>query len=154
VLCGMGFGKSRGSFWSKLIGFDRACLSSGHRGLHHPIMNLHERSLSVLACRYVDEIIIGAPWEVTKDMITTFNISLVVHGTCAEPNDLKNGEVNPYTAAKDMGIYRTIESPRDLTTSTIIRRIVVNHEAYRLRNEKKQQSEKKYYEDKKYINGD
>lgn len=32
-------------------------------------MHLHERSLSVLACRYVDEVIIGAPWEVTKDMV-------------------------------------------------------------------------------------
>ncbi len=42
---------------------------SGHRGANHPIMHLHERSLSVLACRYVDEVIIGAPWEVTKDMV-------------------------------------------------------------------------------------
>lgn len=33
-------------------------------------MNLHERSLSVLACRYVDEVIIGAPWEVSKDMVS------------------------------------------------------------------------------------
>ena len=32
-------------------------------------MHLHERSLSVLACRYVDEVIIGAPWDVTKDMV-------------------------------------------------------------------------------------
>ena len=32
-------------------------------------MNLHERSLSVLACRYVDEVIIGAPWTITKDMV-------------------------------------------------------------------------------------
>ena len=32
-------------------------------------MNLHERSLSVLSCRYVDEVIIGAPWEVTNDMV-------------------------------------------------------------------------------------
>lgn len=29
------------------------------RGPHLPIMNLHERALSVLACRYVDEVIIG-----------------------------------------------------------------------------------------------
>lgn len=35
-------------------------------------MNLHERSLSVLACRYVDEVIIGAPWEVSKDMVSLF----------------------------------------------------------------------------------
>ena len=33
-------------------------------------MNLHERSLSVLACRYVDEVIIGAPWEVSKDTVS------------------------------------------------------------------------------------
>ena len=29
------------------------------RGPHLPIMDLHERSLSVLACKYVDEVIIG-----------------------------------------------------------------------------------------------
>ena len=29
------------------------------RGAHLPIMDLHERSLSVLACRYVNEVIIG-----------------------------------------------------------------------------------------------
>lgn len=33
-------------------------------------MNLHERSLSVLACRYVDEVIIGAPWEVSRDTVS------------------------------------------------------------------------------------
>eukprot|EP00246_Nothoceros_aenigmaticus_P006724 TRINITY_DN1985_c0_g1_i2.p1 TRINITY_DN1985_c0_g1~~TRINITY_DN1985_c0_g1_i2.p1 ORF type:complete len:387 (+),score=54.67 TRINITY_DN1985_c0_g1_i2:361-1521(+) len=69
-----------------LVGIHTDETISAHRGLHHPIMNLHERSLSVLACKYVDEVIIGAPWEVTKDMITTFNISLVVHGSSAEDN--------------------------------------------------------------------
>lgn len=29
------------------------------RGPHLPIMDLHERSLSVLACKFVDEVIIG-----------------------------------------------------------------------------------------------
>jgi hypothetical protein len=42
------------------------------------------------------------------------------------------GEEDPYHAAKDEGIYEEIESPRDLTTSTIIKRIVGNHEAYRV----------------------
>lgn len=53
---------------TRLHGYhDVAC--SEHRGKHYPIMHLHERSLSVLACRYVDEVIIGAPWEVTKDVV-------------------------------------------------------------------------------------
>ena len=30
------------------------------RGPHLPIMGLHERALSVLSCRYVDEVVIGA----------------------------------------------------------------------------------------------
>ncbi|KAL2932558.1 Ethanolamine-phosphate cytidylyltransferase [Bienertia sinuspersici] len=60
------------------------------RGPGYPLMNLHERSLSVLGCRYVDEIIMGAPWEVTKDM----------------------GDADPYTVPKSMGIFRMIESPK------------------------------------------
>jgi ethanolamine-phosphate cytidylyltransferase len=138
-----------------LVGIHSDQIVSAHRGPNHPVMHVHERSLSVLACRYVDEVIIGAPWEVTKDMITTFNISLVVHGTCAEENiHLKNGEHDPYAAAKEAGIYTTIKSPRDITTSTIIQRIFTNHEAYKKRNEKKMESEKKYYQSKTYVNGD
>lgn len=33
------------------------------RGPHLPIMDLHERCLSVLACKYVDEAIIGVHTE-------------------------------------------------------------------------------------------
>uniref|UniRef100_M8BTF5 ethanolamine-phosphate cytidylyltransferase n=1 Tax=Aegilops tauschii TaxID=37682 RepID=M8BTF5_AEGTA len=155
--------------------FSHSCLIflSSTRGPHRPIMNLHERSLSVLACRYVDEVIIGAPWHISKDMdrlvitccnfscqpgyvcvITTFNISLVVHGTIAENMDYTEDDSNPYAAPIAMGIYHKLDSPLDITTSTIIRRIVSNHEAYQKRNEKKEASEKKYYDSKSFVNGE
>ncbi|VAI03858.1 unnamed protein product [Triticum turgidum subsp. durum] len=51
-----------------LVGIHTDQTISSTRGPHRPIMNLHERSLSVLACRYVDEVIIGAPWHISKDM--------------------------------------------------------------------------------------
>ncbi|KAK4268353.1 hypothetical protein QN277_025022 [Acacia crassicarpa] len=137
-----------------LVGIHTDQTVSATRGAHRPIMNLHERSLSVLACRYVDEVIIGAPWEVTKDTITTFNISLVVHGTIAENNDFQKANSNPYAVPISMGIFQILESPRDITTTTIIRRIVANHEAYQKRNEKKGESEKRYYQDKSYVSGD
>ena len=35
---------------------------------------------SVMSCRYVDEVIIGAPLDITEDMIRTMNISVVVQG--------------------------------------------------------------------------
>ncbi|XP_072996454.1 ethanolamine-phosphate cytidylyltransferase-like [Typha latifolia] len=137
-----------------LVGIHTDQTVSATRGAHRPIMNLHERSLSVLACRHVDEVIIGAPWEVSKDMITTFNISLVVHGTIAENMDFRREESNPYAVPMGMGIYRQLESPLDITTSTIIRRIVANHEAYQKRNEKKEASERTYYEGKAFVSGD
>ncbi|KAK6147464.1 hypothetical protein DH2020_018376 [Rehmannia glutinosa] len=102
------------------------------RGGHFPLMNLHERSLSVLACRYVDEVIIGAPWEVTNDM----------------------GKSDPYVVPKNMGIFQTLESPKDTTTTSIARRIIANHEIYVKRNAKKEASEKKYYAEKKYVSAD
>ncbi|OWM86909.1 hypothetical protein CDL15_Pgr015945 [Punica granatum] len=109
----------------------------------------HTVSLSVLACRYVDEVIIGAPSEITKDMIITFNISLVVHGTVAESNASAMVGADPYAVPKSMGIFRLLESPKDITTTSIAQRIVANHEAYTKRNAKKTKSEKKYYAEKK-----
>ncbi|KAL0916175.1 hypothetical protein M5K25_013666 [Dendrobium thyrsiflorum] len=136
--------KALGDFLLVGIHTDQTDRSSGYnRGAHRPIMNLHERSLSVLACRYVDEVIIGAPREISKDMITTFNISLVVHGTIAENMDYIKEKSNPYAVPMDMGIFQIIESPLDITTSTIIRRIVANHEAYQKRNERKEESERR-----------
>jgi len=40
-----------------------------HKGSNYPIMSLQERVLSVLAMKYVDEIIIGAPWKITEHLI-------------------------------------------------------------------------------------
>ncbi|KAJ4832500.1 Ethanolamine-phosphate cytidylyltransferase [Turnera subulata] len=137
-----------------LVGIHNDQTVSAKRGAHRPIMNLHERSLSVLACRYVDEVIIGAPWEVSKDMLTTFNISLVVHGSVAESKDFQEEHSNPYAVPISMGIFKVLDSPLDITTSTIIRRIVSNHEAYLKRNEKKAASEKKYYDNKTYLADD
>ncbi|KAL9676711.1 hypothetical protein QQ045_004928 [Rhodiola kirilowii] len=137
-----------------LVGIHTDQTVSEQRGKHRPIMNLHERSLSVLACRYADEAIIGAPAVVSRDMIMTFNISIVVHGTVAENNDYLKEKDNPYAVPISMGIFKLLESPLDITTSTIIRRIVSNHEAYEKRNAKKSESEKRYYEQKSFVSGD
>ncbi|XP_022728663.1 ethanolamine-phosphate cytidylyltransferase-like isoform X2 [Durio zibethinus] len=137
-----------------LVGIHADHIVSEHRGMPYPVMHVHERSLSMLACRYVDEVIIGAPWEITKDMITTFNISLVVHGSVAESNSLLPGETDPYEVPKSMGIFRLLESPKSITTTSVAQRIVANHEDYMKRNAKKAQSEKKYYEEKTYVAGD
>ncbi|KAH0923561.1 hypothetical protein HID58_023579 [Brassica napus] len=101
-------------------------------------MSMQERSLSVGACRYVDEVIFGAPWEVSKNTIMFFGISLVVHGTVAESDNFQRKEENPYAVPISMGIFQILESALNITTSTIMGRIVANHEAYQATSDDKQ----------------
>jgi ethanolamine-phosphate cytidylyltransferase len=47
-------------------------------------MNLHERVLSVLGCKYANDVLIDAPVEISPDMIASLKISEVVHGTVSD----------------------------------------------------------------------
>lgn len=77
------------------------------RGPHLPIMNLHERSLSVLACKYVDEVIIGVTPYITEDLIRTFNISIVVRGSQSEFSQLKPEQTQArYSVPQSKGIFK------------------------------------------------
>lgn len=51
-----------------------------YKGAKYPIMNLQERLLSLLACKFVDDVVIGAPYKVSVELLEHFNVSLVVHG--------------------------------------------------------------------------
>jgi len=110
------------------------------KGGNVPIMNLHERVLSVLSCRYVDEVIIGAPWEVTDNLITSSKINIVVQGKTTDPAYL-NDDSDPYEVPKRLGIYKEIDSQSDITTSTILERIIANRNSYVQRNLKKEKKE-------------
>merc|ERR1719494_702078 len=70
-------------------------------------MNLHERVLSVLACRYVNQVIIGAPYEVTKEIIDQFKVNVVVHGKTSVMKT-KDGQ-DPYAYPKELGIFVQLE---------------------------------------------
>ncbi len=50
-----------------------------YKGVDYPILSLQERVLMVLACKHVDDVVIGAPYIITKDLIKSLNISQVVH---------------------------------------------------------------------------
>lgn len=49
-----------------------------YRGEKYPLMCLQERLLMVLACKYVDDIVIEAPYIITEDLVRSLNISKVV----------------------------------------------------------------------------
>ena len=122
-----------------------------HKGKNFPIMNLNERTLNLLALKYVDDVIMGAPWEITEDMIKTLNITYVVQGTVHK--DLADEIVgtDPYGVPKRLEIYREIESVYILNTEDIVRRIVDHRMLYVQRNVRMTANENKYYENKGFI---
>lgn len=108
-----------------------------------PIMNLHERALSVLSCRYVDEVVIGAPLDVTKEMIDSLRISVVVAGTQPHSYGLHTMEgYVPYKVPKELGIFKVLDSGSTLTTTEVIKRILANHAEFEARNKKKEEKER------------
>jgi ethanolamine-phosphate cytidylyltransferase len=63
-----------------IVGIHSDPVVNRYKGQNYPIMNVHERTLSVLACKYVDEVVIAAPYSVTKDLMNHFKVDVVVHG--------------------------------------------------------------------------
>ncbi|XP_066560675.1 ethanolamine-phosphate cytidylyltransferase isoform X2 [Amia ocellicauda] len=110
-----------------------------YKGKNYPIMNVHERTLSVLACRYVSEVVIGAPYAVTADLLDHFKVDLVCHGKTEVFPD-KDGS-DPYAQPKKRGIFLTVDSGNDLTTDDIVQRIIKNRLLFEARNQKKEAKE-------------
>ncbi|XP_026879202.2 ethanolamine-phosphate cytidylyltransferase isoform X1 [Electrophorus electricus] len=110
-----------------------------YKGKNYPIMNIHERTLSVLACRYVSEVVIGAPYAVGKDLLDHFKVDLVCHGKTEVLPD--KDDTDPYAEPKKRGIFRMIDSGNGLTTDIIVQRIIENRLQFEARNQKKEAKE-------------
>lgn len=57
-----------------IVGLHTDPVVNQYKGSNYPIMNLHERVLSVLACKYVSEVVIGAPYTVTRNLMEHFKV--------------------------------------------------------------------------------
>ena len=137
--------KAQGSFL--YVGLHDDVTINAHRGKNYPIMNLHERCMNVLSCQYVDEVIIGAPWLCTRDLITTLGIHVVVSGSNSKYDPYRGKEGvrdDCYAEVKAMGIYREIDTSYLLETEDVVERIVDNRLKYEKRNAKRSVKEKDY----------
>lgn len=150
-----------------LVGIHDDATVNGLRGHGLPILNLYERTLSLLSCRLVDEVIIGAPWVIEADMIKSMNIAVVARGTVS---DFENSEgyehmgwrysgekvakamEQAFAVPKALGILRTFPSPSPLTAVSIIDRIMTSRTQFQARYEKKSRKEAEYYaHEKAYV---
>ena len=131
-----------------LVGVHADADVRARRGSEHPVLNEKERALSVLACRYADEVVIGAPVKITHDLLTTFNVNVVV----AEDEDdyVVNGDdVN--ALAKKRGLFRAVPREHDCSVLTVAKRIMANRAEFEARNARKTKSESAYYAQKAHV---
>jgi len=113
-------------------------------GQNFPIMNLNERVLSVLGCKFVDDVLIDAPWNVSDEMIQSLNICAVARGSNRNSGSRKPAS-DGYSAPRSADIFHTIESPSILSVSAIVERIQRNRARYEAKYAKKKKKEDDYY---------
>lgn len=116
------------------------------------VMNVHERSLMVLGCRHVDDVIIGAPRKITHDLVTSMNISVVVKCIFPEPAHEDVGD-DAFKVASQLGLLKElhVQYP-DLEVDHIVKRVGLRRDEYEERNKRKFKSNKEYTQrHKRYV---
>jgi ethanolamine-phosphate cytidylyltransferase len=142
------FCKKRGDYL--LVGIHGDALVNRIHGMNLPLMNLHERVLSVLGCRYVDDVLIDAPLVVTPEMMKSLNISEVIHGKRIDNIECQQEQVTSYyddiryRHAMNLNKYTTIPYPTTFRISSVLQRIHKNQEVFQAKFETKMESERKY----------
>lgn len=122
-----------------IVGIHPDHVVTWYKGYGYPIMNLHERVLSVLACKYVDEVVIGAPYTITADMMSQLRVEVVCKGLAAVLPD-EHGR-DPYAEPKKFGKFRLVDSGNTTTTEKIVDRIVFHRLEFERRNYEKENKE-------------
>ncbi|KAH8671254.1 cytidylyltransferase [Xylariales sp. PMI_506] len=108
------------------------------KGVNYPIMNIYERGLCVLQCRFVNAVVFGAPFSPTKAYLTSLpwgTPDAVYHG----PTSFMPLSYDPYTAPKAMGIFLEIPAHpfHEVNAGTIVQRIMKSRDLYEERQRKK-----------------
>jgi len=119
------------------------------QGKYWPMMSLQERTLNVLSCRYVDEVVIGCPWVVSRDMVNVLHIRVLA---IAEHIVLCPKSLQRYKAVKELVTITTLtELESTLKTQDLVDRILKDHEKYSKQNENRVKKELKYITEREYI---
>ncbi|XP_064635092.1 ethanolamine-phosphate cytidylyltransferase-like isoform X3 [Lineus longissimus] len=132
-----------------IVGLHTDLIVNRYKGSNYPIMNLNERVLSILSCKFVSEVVIGAPYTVTQQMMDHFSIDLVCHGITKISPDIDG--IDPYEIPKKADKFLMIQSNSTLTTEMVVERIIRHRLDFETRNRIKQEREVQKINEKKML---
>ena len=101
------------------------------KGKYNPVLNINERCLNLLALKYVDDVVFGAPEIITEDLIHNLNVDIVIQYITPKMKEGKcDKEEKIYEAAKKIGKLKEIEINSELNNDELSERIWENKEQY------------------------
>ncbi|KAJ6437277.1 cytidyltransferase-like domain-containing protein [Purpureocillium lavendulum] len=109
------------------------------KGVNYPIMNIFERGLCVLQCKYINAVVFGAPFTPTKAYLSTLPFGGVPAAIYHGPTAFMPLTYDPYEEPKAMGIYREIGAHAfaDVNAGQIVQRIMRSRDRYEARQRAK-----------------
>lgn len=108
------------------------------KGINYPIMNIFERGLCVLQCKYIHSVVFSAPFTPTAAFLNSLPYgtpSVVYHG----PTSFMPSVEDPYVDAKELGIYSEVPAHdfQHVNAGEIVQRIMASRAMYEERQRKK-----------------
>lgn len=141
--------KERGDFL--IVGVHGDAVVNRILGMNLPLMNLHERVLSVLGCRYVDDVLIDAPFRLSQEMIASLKVTEVVSSPDAGYGARE--ESDRFAGIREDMVH-CIQQKSKFSMSSILQRIRRNQQHFEARFERKMIAEKEFFGRKHSTNGD
>jgi ethanolamine-phosphate cytidylyltransferase len=139
--------KKRGDYL--IVGIHGDATVNRVHGMNLPIMNLHERVLSVLGCTYVNDVLIDAQFKISMEMVVSLNISEVIGTHDEDIGDIEHAaREDRFQCAKDAGVLHMLDLPSKFSMGRILERIQRNQDAYQAKFERKVAAERQFYRQK------
>jgi len=79
------------------------------------VMDDHERYEAIRHCRYVDEVVVDAPWTLDMDFLTKYKIDFVAHDD--EPYTIGSSSTDVYDFVKKRGMFVATQRTEVCNTS-------------------------------------
>lgn len=127
-----------------VVGIHDDATVNSTKGKSYPIMNLFERALCVLQCKFVDTVILSAPFAPTETFIRSIQPTIIISKTLHGPTPIETraGKIeddDPYADVKRLGIHSEIGAhPYDgVQSKELVDRVLSFREQYEERQRKK-----------------